>query len=120
MRAAVSGSSGTRERDLVHHHQRQRLAGDVDALPEALRRQQHRADALAQRREQQVARALALHQQRERQRRAQVRLGDAQVAEAGEQQQRAPAGDRAQLGHARGGRGREARRAFGSGRSGGR
>ncbi len=91
---------GHRERDAIDHDQRQRLAGDVDALPEALRRQQHRADAVAQLGEQHVARPLALHHQRERQRRAQVRLGDAQVAEAGEEQQRAALGDRAQLGGA--------------------
>ena len=98
---------GDRERDAVHDDQRQRLARDVDALPEALRRQQHRADARAHRRQQHVARALALHQQRVRQRCAQQRLGDAQVAEAGEQQQRAPVRDRAQLRHARGGGGGE-------------
>ena len=66
MRAAVSGSSGTAKGISIDHHQRQRLAGDVDPLPEALRRQQHGADLGPQRRQQEVARALALHQQRER------------------------------------------------------
>ena len=35
---------GRRERQLVQHHQRQRLAGHVDALPEARRAEQHRVD----------------------------------------------------------------------------
>ena len=81
------------EGDLVDDDERERLAGHVDALPEALRREQHRADLLAQLGEQEVARLLALDEQRELRLGAQVGLGDAQVAEAREEQERASARD---------------------------
>ena len=51
-----------RERQLVDHEQRERLARDVDALPERRRREQHRVDLVAEALEQPLARRLALHE----------------------------------------------------------
>jgi hypothetical protein len=44
-RASTSGSFGRRERQLVDQHALQRVAGHVDAFPETLRADQHRARA---------------------------------------------------------------------------
>ena len=79
---------GHGKRQAIDHHQRERLARHVHALPETLCGQQHRADLLAECGEQHVARAFTLYQQRKTTVGAQTLLGHAQVAEAGKEQKR--------------------------------
>ena len=56
----VERVAGRRERQLVDHEQRERLAGDVDALPEGRGREQHGVDLGAEALEQPLARRVAL------------------------------------------------------------
>ena len=59
-RASTSGSPGAANGQLVDHEQRQRLAGDVDPLPERRGGDEHRVDLSAEPLEQPLARRLAL------------------------------------------------------------
>jgi hypothetical protein len=56
----VQRVAGRRERKLVDHEERQRLARHVDALPEGRRRDQHRIDLVAEPLEEALARGLTL------------------------------------------------------------
>src|SRR5262249_40063955 len=96
-----------RERQLVDHDERQRIARDVDALPERAGAEQHGAGRRAKPRDQGGARRVALDEAGERQI-GEPHGGLAQRAVAGEQQERAAARDREELGGARGGGGGEA------------
>ena len=64
MRALVSAIVGRGERQLLDDHQPQRVAFDVDALPETRGAEQHGVARLAEAAQQLLARRLALHQQR--------------------------------------------------------
>ena len=85
-----------RERQLVDDDDRQRVAGHVDALPEARAAEQHRVAGLAESHQQLGLRAVALDQQRPRQvlggdRAGEELAGDVERAQAGEEQERTAA-----------------------------
>ena len=85
-----------RERQLVDHEQRQRLARHVDALPERRRREQHRADLVAEPLEQALARRLTLHEHVVRHAAADLLAVDLERAVARREHERAPLGEREQ------------------------
>ena len=59
-RLVAADRPGAENGQLVDHEQRERLARDVDALPEGRRREQHRVDLVAEALEQPLPRRLAL------------------------------------------------------------
>ena len=81
------------ERQLVDHHAAQRVAGDVHPLPEAGGGQEHRVGRGAELPQQHAARRRALRQQRVGQRRIESGAHVAEVGVAGEEDERAAAGD---------------------------
>ena len=104
------------EGELVDHEQRQRLAGNVDALPERPRRDEHGVDLVAEPLEQALARRFALDEQLDAEPTAEP-VGDRRErAVRAREHERAAGGQLAELGHLVGD-GRDASCARGSGRS---
>src|SRR5262249_2020379 len=100
---------GRRERQLLEDDERQRLAGDVDALPERRRGEEHRAHLGAERVEERGARALALDEDGVGHAAAQRGGGAAQRPPARRQDERAAARHVEELGDGGGGGGAERR-----------
>ena len=86
----------SRERELVDHEQRQRLARHVHALPERRRREQDRTDLVAEALEQALARRVTLHQHLVRHAAAHLLAIDLERAVAGREHERPPLGEREQ------------------------